>query len=69
MRKETKVILDEFVDYCEQDHGLFVPSWMIDGFLTTQKLCKHGQQIKGCIRWADTCFDCKNERNQLTQTL
>jgi len=33
------------------------------------KICKHGKQIKGCIRWADTCFDCKNESNQLTQTL
>jgi hypothetical protein len=24
--------LKAFVEYCDEEHGLFIPSWMIDGY-------------------------------------
>ena len=31
--------LTAFAEYCENEHGLFIPSWMIDGYNVPQ-LCE-----------------------------
>lgn len=30
--EEQNKKLKNFVEYCEKEHGLFIPSWMIDGY-------------------------------------
>lgn len=30
--ENTNLLLTGFAEYCEKEHGLFIPSWMIDGY-------------------------------------